>query len=175
MGRKSLVNWLVPAEDMPMSLLAYSAWTSPNVWTRTIPCSATLSAAPSSLASKFLQNRFGAGPFHPDSMASLPLQCLLSPRMKAKNAGKKATPKEYLPHTRSIATDGPALVLWRLEAQPIKRAVQHGGPHTILRRSRAQRWCRVGAKNLALHFANSSLGPERDGLPLGSLWNELQS
>ena len=52
MDRKSLVNGLVPAGDMPMSLLAYSAWTSPNVWTRTIPCSATLSATPSSLASE---------------------------------------------------------------------------------------------------------------------------
>ena len=80
--------------------------------------------------------------------------------MKAKIAGKKATPKEYLAHTRSIATDGPAFVLWRLEAQPFGRAVQHGGPHTILRRSRAQRWCRIGAKILALQFANSSLGPD---------------
>ena len=52
MDRKSLVNGLVTAGDMPMSLLAYSAWTSPNVWTRTTPCSATLSAMPSSLASE---------------------------------------------------------------------------------------------------------------------------
>ena len=47
-----------------------------------------------------------------------------------------------------------------VEAQPFGRAVQHGSPHTILRRSRAQRWCRIGAKNLDLQFANSSLGPD---------------
>ena len=52
MDRKSLVNGLELVGDMPMSLLAYTAWTSPNVWTRTAPCSATLSATPSSLASE---------------------------------------------------------------------------------------------------------------------------
>ena len=45
-------NGLEPVGDMPMSLLAYTSWTSPNVWTRTAPCSATLSATPSSLASE---------------------------------------------------------------------------------------------------------------------------
>ena len=52
MDRRSLVNGLEPVGDMPMSLLAYTAWTSPNVWTRTAHCSATLSATPSSLASE---------------------------------------------------------------------------------------------------------------------------
>ena len=52
MDRKSLVNGLEPVGDMLMSLLAYTAWTSPNVWTRTAHCSATLSATPSSLASE---------------------------------------------------------------------------------------------------------------------------
>ena len=48
---KSLVNGLEPVGDMPMSLLAYTAWTSPYVWTRTAHCSATFSATLSSLAS----------------------------------------------------------------------------------------------------------------------------
>ena len=91
-------------------------------------------------------------------------RCLCSasypPRMKAKIAEKKATPKEYLPRTRSIATDGPALDQWRLRLNRCRRAVQHGGPHTILRRSRARRWCRIGVKSLALQFTNSSLGPD---------------
>ena len=50
--RKSLVNGLEPVGDMPMSLLASKAWTSPNVWTRAAHCSATLSATPSSRASR---------------------------------------------------------------------------------------------------------------------------
>ena len=51
MDRKSLVNGLEPVGDMSMSLLAYTTWTSPNVWTRTAPCSAALSTT-SSLASE---------------------------------------------------------------------------------------------------------------------------
>jgi len=34
MDRKSLVNGLEPVGRMLMSLLAYTAWTSPNVWSR---------------------------------------------------------------------------------------------------------------------------------------------
>ena len=43
MDRVSLVNRLEPVGDMPMSLLAFKAWISPNVWTRAAHCSATLS------------------------------------------------------------------------------------------------------------------------------------
>ena len=52
MDHVSLVNELEPAGDMPMSLLASKAFTSPNVWTRAAHCSATLSATPCSRASK---------------------------------------------------------------------------------------------------------------------------
>ena len=52
LDHKSLVNGLEPVGDMLMSLLAYTAWTSPNVWTRTAHCSVTLSATPSSQASE---------------------------------------------------------------------------------------------------------------------------
>ena len=34
MDRKSLVNGLEPVGRMPMSLLAYTAWTLPREWTR---------------------------------------------------------------------------------------------------------------------------------------------
>ena len=45
-------EWVGTCRGMPGSLLAYIAWTSANVWTHTAPCSATLSAAPPSLASE---------------------------------------------------------------------------------------------------------------------------
>ena len=51
MDRVSLVNGLKPVREMPMSLLEYTAWTSPNVWIRTAYCSATYSATLSSLTS----------------------------------------------------------------------------------------------------------------------------
>jgi len=63
-------------------------------------------------------HRSGPGPFHPDSTASLPLQCLLSPKNEGHSC--RATPKKNLPRTRSVATDGPALNLRRLEAQPLQ-------------------------------------------------------
>ena len=47
----NITNTMV-CRDILMSLLAYTAWTSPNVWTRTAQCSATLSATLSSLASE---------------------------------------------------------------------------------------------------------------------------
>ena len=67
-----------------MSLLAHTAWTSPM-------CGhARLIAAPHTRRRRpvWLQrfpHRSGPGPFHPDSTASLPLQCLFSP----KNEGQK--------------------------------------------------------------------------------------
>ena len=113
--RKSLVSGLELVGDMPMSLLAYTAWTSPNVWTRTAPCSAILSATPSSLASEVSAKQVWRWSVPPRQHG-----IAASPRMKAKIAEKKATPKEYLPRTRSIAIDGPALDQWRLEAQPLQ-------------------------------------------------------
>ena len=106
MDRMSLVNGLEPVGDMPMSLLAYTKWTSPNVWTRTAPCSATLSATLSSLASEVPA----------DSTAALPLQCLLSPKNEGQNCREESNSKGVLASPRSIATVGPALDQWRLEA-----------------------------------------------------------
>ena len=104
--------------------------------------------------------RVPRGTFHPDSTAALPLQCLSSSKNEGQNCSEETTPKEYLPRTRSIATDGPALYQWRLRLNRCRRAVQHGGSHTILRRSRARRWCRIGVKSLALQFTDSSLSPD---------------
>jgi len=57
MDRVSLMNGLKPVRDMPMSLLEYTAGTSPNVWIRTAYCNATFSVTLSSLTSVFPTKR----------------------------------------------------------------------------------------------------------------------
>ena len=52
MDRKSLVNGLEPVEDMPHVTAGVQSVDLANVWTRAAHCSATLSATPSSRASK---------------------------------------------------------------------------------------------------------------------------
>ena len=42
------------------------------------------------------ENRSGAGPFHPDSTAALPLQCLLSPKNEGQNCREESNSKGVL-------------------------------------------------------------------------------
>ena len=105
MDHKSLVYGLEFVGSVPMSLLVYTPWTSPNVWTRQL---------------------------HPDSTASLPLQCLLSPKNEGQNCREVKLQVE-MPRPRFVAIDGPALNLRRLEAQPLQtcraaRRPTHGSP-----------------------------------------------
>ena len=52
------------------------------------------------LATTCPQNRSGAGPSHPDSTASLPLQCLLSPKNEGQNCREESNSKgELASHT----------------------------------------------------------------------------
>ena len=96
MDRKSLVNGWVPAGDMPMSLLAYSAWTSPNVWTRTIPCSATLSATPSSLASEVPAKQIWRWSVPPRQHGIAASAVPLIPKIEGQNCRKESNSKGVL-------------------------------------------------------------------------------
>ena len=51
-GRPGHITKSIDCRDILMSLLAYTVWISPDVWTPTAHCSATLSATLSSLASE---------------------------------------------------------------------------------------------------------------------------